>query len=288
MLAQPTNPEDVPAIRIRGAEIIGNLNLGGRTFIRMLELRECYIGGRVSLACAVLPEVSFRGSTVVKGISARQLTVARMVHLGEGFHSCGRVSLRFAKVGGLNFAGSCVRPRRGVLAIDCSGISIAGHLTVSKAHVRGEVRLVGGRVAGDADFEGAVLDNPDPDGTVLNAERLSVAGSLRCAGQFSAHGRVQLQDAHVGLANFVGARLTNPARVALGADRLIATAGLFCRDGFLAHGEVRLREAELGAADFDGAHIFNPTGIGLNAERVRIAGGLFCRDGFVARGEVRL
>src|SRR5262249_18850276 len=62
MLAQPIAPGEAPAIRIRGAHVMGNLNLGGRKFSRTLELRDCYLGGRVNLACAVLPAVSFRGS----------------------------------------------------------------------------------------------------------------------------------------------------------------------------------------------------------------------------------
>ena len=286
MLAQPTASDEAPAIRIRGAHIVGNLNLGGRTFMRTMELRDCYVGGRVNLACAVLPAVSFRGSELAKGLSARRLTVAHMLHLGDGFQSSGPVRLGFGEIGGLDLTGSHVTPRRGVIAFDGSGLSIAGNLVAHRARFQGEVCLSAARVGGDVDFEDASLINTG--GTALNAERLGIVGSLRCRGQFTANGRVQLLDARMGSASFNGARLRNPAGVALSADRMVATAGLFCRNGFEAHGEIRLVEAQLGEADFDGSHLHNPAGTAINASLMVATAGLFCRNGFEAHGEIRL
>jgi hypothetical protein len=286
MLAQPTASDEAPAIRIRGAHLIGNLNLGGRTFTRTLELRDCYFGGRVNLACAILPSVSFRGSQLTKGLSARRLMVAHMLHLGDGFQSLGPIRLSFAKIGGLDLTGSRVNPRRGVLALDGSGLTIAGNLAADRARFYGEVRLLAAHVGGDVEFQDASLINTG--GTALNAERLGIVGTLFCRGKFIAHGRVQLLDARLGSASFNGAELHNSVGVALSADRMTATAGLFCRDGFKAHGEIRLVEAQLGAADFDGSHLRNPAGIALNADRMTATAGLFCRDGFKAHGEIRL
>jgi hypothetical protein len=50
------------AVRLRGAQITGRLNLGGLTLRCPLELYDCFLGGRFDLAKAEAPDISLRGS----------------------------------------------------------------------------------------------------------------------------------------------------------------------------------------------------------------------------------
>lgn len=59
------------AVRVRGARIVGPLNLGGQTLRCPLELYACYLGDPVDLAKAEAPAISLRGSYLHRRLSAR-------------------------------------------------------------------------------------------------------------------------------------------------------------------------------------------------------------------------
>ena len=85
----------VGAVRLRGAAIVGRLNLGGETLRCPLELYESYLGGRLDLAKAAAPNISLRGSCLRRRLSARQLTVT---HSLGGVPDC--AGARLANPGG--------------------------------------------------------------------------------------------------------------------------------------------------------------------------------------------
>jgi hypothetical protein len=54
--------DPVAAVRLRGAQIVGRLNLGGQTLSCPLELTQCHLAHRLDLATAEAPSLSLRGS----------------------------------------------------------------------------------------------------------------------------------------------------------------------------------------------------------------------------------
>jgi hypothetical protein len=58
----PKLANPVVAVRLRGAHVVGWLNLGGRMLRWPLELNECHLLHRLDLAKAEAPNLSLRGS----------------------------------------------------------------------------------------------------------------------------------------------------------------------------------------------------------------------------------
>ena len=58
----PQLADPVVAVRLRGAQIVGRLNLGGWKLRCPLELDQCYLRHRLDLAKAEAPNISLRGS----------------------------------------------------------------------------------------------------------------------------------------------------------------------------------------------------------------------------------
>jgi hypothetical protein len=88
------------AVRLRGASVIGRLNLGGRTVRCPLELYGCYLGGRLDLAKAEASDISLRGSHLAQRLSARRLRLTNDLNLTGGFRCHGRVDLCWGRIGG--------------------------------------------------------------------------------------------------------------------------------------------------------------------------------------------
>ena len=104
----------------------------------------------------------------------------------------------------------------------------------------------------------------------LNANRLTVDGSVFCRDGFTANGEVSLIRANLaGVLEVDGATLNNPGHVALEAERLTVNSSVFCRDGFTANGTVRLLGARItGQLTFSGARLSHRNGDALDLYRV--------------------
>src|SRR5512143_3194869 len=73
------------AVRLRGASVVGRLNLGGLSLGCPLQLHDCYLGGRLDLAKAEATDVSLRGSYLPRRLSARCLRVIHGLNLTGRF-----------------------------------------------------------------------------------------------------------------------------------------------------------------------------------------------------------
>ena len=164
------------AVRLRGASVIGRLNLGGRTMRCPLELYGCYLGGRLDLAKAEASDISLRGSHLAQRLSARRLRLTNGLNLTGGFRCHGRVDLRYGHVGGQLDCEGATLSNPGGRALTADGLTVDGGLFLSSAEVTGEVSLLGARVGGQLDCEGATLSNPG--GRALTADGLAVDGGL--------------------------------------------------------------------------------------------------------------
>src|SRR5205814_5282763 len=99
------------------------------------------------------------------------------------------------------------------------GLSTRGHLRLADGFTAtGEVNLLGGRIGGNLDCDGATLRNPG--GMALNADKVTVAASLFLRNGFAATGEVNLLGARVGSnLECIGGTSPNPGGTALSGDR---------------------------------------------------------------------
>jgi hypothetical protein len=272
------------AVRVRGAQVVGRLNLGGLTLRCPMELYECYLGGRLDLAKSKAADISLRGSRLACRLSARRLRLDHNLNL-ERLACRGGVRLLGAHIGGqLNCEGATLTNEAG-RALTADGLAIDSGLFLSAATVTGEVRLLGAHIGGVLTCEGATLTNQA--GPALTADGLTVDRSLVLSAA-TVTGEVRLLGAHIGgqLA-CAGATLTNEAGRALSADGLTVDSGLFLSAATVT-GEVRLLGAHIGGQlNCTEATLTNEAGRALYADRLTVDRGLFLSMAIVT-GEVRL
>ena len=161
----------------------------------------------------------------------------------------------------------------------------------------GEVQLVGVHVGGDLDCRGGEFDNPE--GSALDANRITVKGNVLLSCGFSAKGEVCLLGADIGgQLDCAGGIFVNKgdSKYALNAERIKTKGHVYLNQhasggkiSFVANGRVRFANADIGGN-------FNCKGGQFNhlGERSALAAGglrsraVFLSDGFSAKGEVAL
>ena len=254
----PSLVGDAVAVRLRGAQIVGRLNLGGLSLRCPLELYDCYLGGRLDLAKAEAPDLSLRGSYLRERLSARQLGLTHALNLSRGFRCEGRVDLDRAHV---------------------------GDLFLSYATVTGEMCLAGAHIKGQLDCSGARLANPD--GNALNGDRLMVDGDMLLSGA-RVTGGVRLPGAHIkGQLYCAGATLTKRGGLALNGDRLMVDGDMLLPDAAVTGG-VQLRGAQIkGQLYCVGATLTKRGGLALNGDRLMVDGDMLL-SGATVTGEMWL
>jgi len=169
------------AVRVRGAQVVGRLNLGGLTLRCPMELYECYLGGRLDLAKSEAADISLRGSLLACRLSARRLRLDHNLNL-ERLACQGGVRLRGAHIGGqLSCDGATLTNEAG-WALYADGLTVDGGLVLSAATVTGEVRLLGAHIGGQLSCVVATLTNEA--GPALTADGLASC-SWRCGGVIS-------------------------------------------------------------------------------------------------------
>ncbi len=164
----------------------------------------------------------------------------------------------------------------------------------------GVIWLMGARIAGTLDMNGARLVNRSDDGqgVVLAADTAEIGGSILLRNGFIAEGAVSLRGTRIGASlECDGASLSNRTPdgmgIALAADHAIVGGAVLLRNGFSAQGAVSLTGAKLGGnLECDSATFTNATpdgaGVALAVENAAIGGAVLLRHGFVARGSVSL
>ncbi len=183
-------------------------------------------------------------------------------------------------------------------ALDGDGLRVEGDVLLSDGFTatgqgeEGAVRLLGARISGQLNLNGARLTNDA--GPALIADGLHVYGDVFGGGFVAAgHGElsaVRLPGARIsGQLNLNGAELANQAGPALIADGLQVDGGLVLAEGFTAtghceRGAVRLPGAHIGGQlNLDGAQLINNAGPALIGDHLQVNGGVFL-DGFTATG----
>jgi hypothetical protein len=267
-----------------------------------LHLRACKIKGMVNFSGACVGgQLVLSGSNMSNpgGVSvcANGLVVVGDMFCRDQAFTEGEISLVAARIGGeLRFTGSRLH-NPGRVALRADRITVEKDMYCREAFgvegearfiAEGEVRLPGGHVKGQLNFNHATLDNSG--GVALRADHLVVDSHLYCQDHFTTHGEVDLVAARVGgEVRFSGAAISNPGGVALRADRLYVADDMYCRQELKINGEVSLRGAHIkGQLNFNHATLDNSGGVALRADHLVVGSHLYCQDHFTTHGEVSL
>ncbi|MFB9906640.1 hypothetical protein [Allokutzneria oryzae] len=253
----------IPALRLAGARITGELNLESVKVAYLIELAGCVFTNQVDVRMAQLAGLRLPGSRV-PGVKGKNLRVESDLVLEAGFICHGCLDLTDGSVQGtLRLAGAVLRSPQGHALLGAR-LHISGSLQATAMRATGEVRLRGTNVGGSVHLGGAYLSNPEGD--ALEASGVVVTGNLFCdgdGGRFTAEGRVVLAGARIGGdAVFSGARLRTPQALdhqvlvmprgmadttaSLVADRIQVDGNVEMDSGFAASGSVRVPNATIG------------------------------------------
>jgi|GEM_PF-480694 len=224
-------------------------------------------------------DIDFEGCTLPHRLSLRSCQIDGALHLRE------------AQIIGLNLEGTFVRGI-GANRLRCTGALLLWR----KFHSRGSVLLIGAKIDGTFDCEGATFE----DGKIaLDCDSAQFGGRVFLNKGFEASGEVRFRVATLGRGfDCQNGRFNRPGGVALTCTRADIVGSAFLRGGFVASGEVQLIGAKIGG-DFDceGGRFENAGGRALDCEGATIGNRVFLRDEygedglkneFSATGEVRL
>jgi hypothetical protein len=201
---------DPRGIQIYGAKISERLDLSYTTVPFGLTLTRCRVLGQTYLVDIEIVELDFQGCWV-DSIVADLAKVKGAVFLRAGFHSTGEVRLLGAQIGGGLLCGGATfdnLPRAGIPgsgeALKADLAVVQGSICLNKGfRAKGEVRLLGVRIAGNLDcsdgsFENPVQPNLVGSGAALSADSAVVEGSIFLSEGFRADGDVRLLGVQVG------------------------------------------------------------------------------------------
>jgi hypothetical protein len=271
------------AVVLRGARIVGPLNLEAAPLVCPVTLHGCFFDAAVNLNSAEAPALAITGCHLPR-LAAEQLQTRGNVELDRstlsvvsllGAHIKGQLSLHGAKLTGgtwpLKLGSATLVPaeeearsadRRRTAAVVGDWLTVDQGLFCRDGFTaHGELRLLGATVGGQLILDGATLSNES--GAALLADRLTVAGDMSCGDGFTARGELRLPGAHItSELDFHGAEVSG---------RLVLSGAHVTADLVL-----------------NGATLSNESGRVLSADRVRVDGDMHFGEDFTADGELRL
>ncbi|WP_412078514.1 membrane-associated oxidoreductase [Streptomyces xanthophaeus] len=216
--AAPAVEGRVAGLKIKGAKIVGKLDLRYAVVDFPIRMRDCWFERKPLLYGAQLRALVL-GYSTLPGMTAGNLRVDVVVRL-----SCcritGPVRMAGARIsGGLFLQGAVIGPLTGEEAdeppLQLNHAEIGTDIIAGDLTVHGQTRLNGAVVGGQINLDGARL--VAPGGTALHGETLTVGTDLR-AERMEAQGLVNLTGSRIpGRLNLVRATLTTPGGLALRA-----------------------------------------------------------------------
>ncbi|MGO4460686.1 membrane-associated oxidoreductase [Streptomyces sp. M-16] len=261
--AGPAEEGRVAGLKIKGARIVGKLDLRYAVVDHAIRLRDCWFERKPLLYGAQLKALVL-GYSTLPGLTAATVRVDVVLRL-----SCCRISgpvrLQGAKLaGGLFLQGAVVGPTAGDEAdeppLQLNHVEVGTDIIANDLTVHGQLRLNGATVGGQVSLDRARL--LAPGGIALHAETLTVGTDLR-AQRMEARGMVNLTGSRIpGQLNFAYATFVNPDGVALRASSCVV-GEMWLRNCPPVEGLVNLRRSQ-----FDMLHVPSATW----PEKIRIDG----------------
>ena len=296
------NP-DPHGVRIRGARLVGRLDLESLSTNVNLELQECFLPKGLTACDAHLSVLRLKGCRVehpsVSAVAADRLSASLLALNGSivvGHGDCGAVSL----------LGACIN------RVECDGADFSNEsgpaLFAEAIQVEQDMFLRAGFKAAGAGDHGAVclvaarLSRLECDGAELrNGSGPAIRGDSMVVDQRSCLrngfkalgagelGAVRLNGARIGLLLCDSAKFVNNSGPALFALALHVERGIFMRGGFEAvgvgrEGAILMRGARMTRLECDGAKLLNSSGPALLAEAVQVEQDVSLGGGFEAHG----
>ncbi|MBC9712035.1 membrane-associated oxidoreductase [Streptomyces sp. TRM66268-LWL] len=302
LLDGPRESGEIPALRIAGARITGQLALLYGQVECTVSLLGCHLDSepllfgarmrRVYLGECVLPGLA-AGAAVFDGdLSLVNAKVGRAVSL-TGAQIGGSLTLDGAVLGADGGTGtvpgadggSDTEAGRTGPVLELSRANIAGALSARSLVAHGEGRLESLTTGGEIRLDTAQFIRPGE--MALRAAGLQVGTFLSAVGMV-ARGEVRLYGTTVGSTlNLSDARLDNPADTALHASNLAVGSDLKAT-GMTAHGRINLRGARIpGQLNLTGATLRHPGNTALRASGM-VVGELWLRGATPIEGAVVL
>jgi predicted acyltransferase (DUF342 family) len=251
------------------------------------------VAGNLECDGAKLNGVDGNGNALV----ADGMAVGHDAFLGNGFTAAGGISLLGADiVGNLECGGAqlaAVGEHGNALSAD--NMKVGGDLHLREGFTAaGAVTLVGAKITGNLDCDGAKLQGANQFGNVLVADNLTVGRNAQFRNGFTAAGALWLTGADItGNFDFEGATLAgvNSSRLALVAERLKVGGDALLRNGFTAAGALRLLGADIKSdLDCQGAKLngADESGNALIADNLKVGRNALLRYGFTSAGAIHL
>ncbi|PBC75727.1 hypothetical protein BX265_0402 [Streptomyces sp. TLI_235] len=239
----------VGGVRLTGATVTGQVDLTGAGVELPVQLRECEFEQRVLLRGATMRSTSFLGCRL-RGLDGWLLRVD----------------------GNLFFEDSVIE----------------GRLTLTRAHITGELRLSGVRLTASELLEPSAPGEQPAPAWAFWAGGLVMEGGCFARKGFRCRGGLRLVGATFGGGLFMeGAELDNPGGDALSGDDLTAST-MILTDGFTARGAIRLPGATVRSRlSLDGATLHGDGTTALDATRLT-AGDLHLTPAAAPQGAVDL
>jgi hypothetical protein len=274
----PTDP-DPRGLRIRGATVVGRLDLDGLRTGSRIQLRRCEFPDGISLRGATVPLLDLGGSTVA-GLVADDLVVEGSALLWRGFRTVGALSLVGARIGGKLDLGRARLDGRGGPALVGDRMTIGSDLVLDDATAEGTapagaVQLGGTRVGGRLSARRLTATNRGA-GPALSGPNLQVADTLDLSrGSVLTgsgdQGAVRLVGARAGSVSLGRARLVNETGWALAAHYLDVSGTLYL-DRVDAVGGLRLSGSRIGGqVTLEGATVDSRERSALAGTRLQVA-----------------
>ncbi|MFD2082627.1 hypothetical protein SAMN05421678_11176 [Actinopolymorpha cephalotaxi] len=198
---------DPRGLTVRGAIIVGELDLDFATVTFPLRLLCCRVTGSLKLSYGKLRELILSG-THLQGIDREGrclagdgLDVSHDLHLDKGFTAAGAIRLRGAYVGGqINLDDAALRGADSEgHSLRANGLQAKNNVLVRNALTSvGGIMIAGAHVGGKLDFSGTTLDGCDIRGNSLAADGLLADNTLALGDGFSATGVIRLPRARIG------------------------------------------------------------------------------------------
>jgi len=223
--------------------------------------------------------VRLKGALITGTLDLEGCRIPRDIHLRQCRFEAAPV-LRSAIIDNLFLDGS-VLP--GLLA---EGLQARGILSMSGSDVRGTIQLIGARLGGYLNADGATVHSAN--GIALQAIGFETGGSVLLR-QADIEGGVVLSGSRVGGdLNLAGGRLSRPSGLALDGDGVTVRGDILLRSTEI-KGEVRLWGAHVGGnVDCSSSRLENISGDALSLNRARVQGVFFLQMGATVKGKLAL
>lgn len=267
-------PGRTPGVRIRGARIVGELDLRHGAVGVPLTMLACTFTEAVRLEEAETRSIDLSGSRLaglratgahIRGsidLRRARITGGRQAALlqkltvdtdfkAEGLHCAGHLTLTGAKVGAALVLNHARLEFPGEIALNLGGVVVDRDLYANGLHLAGQLRMPGLAVGGLFTLVGAVLTDPPTSGHQAN---VSLSGPSSNIGgdalfnELAAPAQIDLTGGTFGgKLQFKAASLAAVDQFpALNLSGSTVRQGLYIGDGFHAEGTVRLTGVQIG------------------------------------------